>query len=213
MITNFKTYVVHYELLKNRRQNMESALKEKNITFEFIDTFNRENLPKEETIKFINLENHYIANFLSHLEIYKLLVESNDDICLVLEDDSIPQKQFFNKVNKYLMNLPETFDLFYISPGKGNFHIPLRQRRPFKRVYKKENIETSWGGHGASRYADAYFISKKCASILYDDFLINPKKIETTIDWWKNQMIEKFKLNVYWAEPPIIKTNIYETSF
>ena len=48
---------------------------------------------------------------------------------------------------------------------------------------------------------------------MYDEFKNGEKKVDTTIDWWKNQMIEKFNLNVYWAEPTIIETNVYETSF
>ena len=38
-------------------------------------------------------------------------------------------------------------------------------------------------------------------------------EISLTIDWWKNNIIKKNNLNVYWAEPTIIDTNIYETSF
>ena len=149
---------------------------------------------------------------MSHIEIYRIISESSDEYGLVLEDDSIPQSKFIKNVYTYLNKLPKECDLFYKS-WKRELSYPTLKRRPFKKIYKKENKVTSWGGHGASRYADAYFISNKCATVLYDEFKNGEKKVDTTIDWWKNQMIEKFNLNVYWAEPTIIETNVYETSF
>ena len=103
--------------------------------------------------------------------------------------------------------------MFFISPGKNNFHLPWYKRIPFKKVYKKDNIETHWGGHGASRCADAYFISKKCATTLHQEFLNKSKRVDTSIDWWMNQMIDKYNLKIYWAEPTFVDTNLYETSF
>tara|TARA_B100002019_G_C21261137_1_gene596789 strand:- start:515 stop:1156 length:642 start_codon:yes stop_codon:yes gene_type:complete len=209
----FKTYIVHFELLKERKKNLDEAFKNKDFEYKFITSYDRRNLQTEIIKKFENIEKKFIANFMSHIEIYRIISESSDEYGLVLEDDSIPQSKFIKNVYTYLNKLPKECDLFYISPGKGNFHIPLLKRRPFKKIYKKENKVTSWGGHGASRYADAYFISNKCATVLYDEFKNGEKKVDTTIDWWKNQMIEKFNLNVYWAEPTIIETNVYETSF
>ncbi len=213
MNKKFKTYIVHFELLKERKKNLDEAFKNKDFEYKFITSYDRRNLQTEVIKKFENIEKKFIANFMSHIEIYRIISESSDEYGLVLEDDSIPQSKFIKNVYTYLNKLPKECDLFYISPGKGNFHIPLLKRRPFKKIYKKENKVTSWGGHGASRYADAYFISNKCATVLYDEFKNGEKKVDTTIDWWKNQMIEKFNLNVYWAEPTIIETNVYETSF
>ena len=212
MNKKFKTYIVHFELLKERKKNLDEAFKNKDFEYKFITSYDRRNLQTEIIKKFENIEKKFIANFMSHIEIYRIISESSDEYGLVLEDDSIPQSKFIKNVYTYLNKLPKECDLFYISPGKGTF-ISTLKRRPFKKIYKKENKVTSWGGHGASRYADAYFISNKCATVLYDEFKNGEKKVDTTIDWWKNQMIEKFNLNVYWAEPTIIETNVYETSF
>ena len=138
---------------------------------------------------------------------------SNDEYILILEDDSLPKKQFYKKINKYLDELPKDFDLFYISDGKSNFRIPINKRRPFKNIYKKENTQTNWGGHGATKFADGYFISRKCAQNLVNEFNKEDHKIDTSIDWWKNEMIAKYKLNVFWGEPALISTNLYDTSF
>lgn len=211
MIKTFKTYIVHYKLLVNRKENLEKELKKLALNYEFVSLYDRNNLDSKVLNKFKELEGVHIANFISHIEIYKRLINSGDSFCLVLEDDSVPNKKFKKNINNYLDKLPDNFDLFYVSQGKGNFHIPILNRRPLKNIYFKENEETSWGGHGATRFADGYFVSKKCAKKLIEEFESN-NKISKTIDWWKNQIIEKYKLNVYWAEPTIIDTDLYESS-
>jgi GR25 family glycosyltransferase involved in LPS biosynthesis len=132
---------------------------------------------------------------------------------LILEDDSVPEKIFYKNIQKYLKQLPKDFGLFFVSNGKNKFHIPLYLRKPFKKVYKKNNQPVSWGGAGASRNADAYFISKNCAQILYDEFNNENFTTDTSIDWWMNDMIRKHDISVYWAEPILIETNKYESSF
>jgi GR25 family glycosyltransferase involved in LPS biosynthesis len=192
---------------------MVKALEVSNLNYEFISNYDRENLTNEIKNKFSSeLPLYYVANFMSHIESFRLIAEQEHLLALILEDDSVPSDKFLQKSNKYLKKLPEDFDLLYISPGKGNFHIPLYKRRPFKYIYRKEPHQTKWGGHGGSRYADAYFVSNKCAKLMYKEFE-DADKISLTIDWWKNNIIKKNNLNVYWAEPTIVDTNIYETSF
>ena len=210
MKSKFKIYIVHYDRLIDRKANLEKVLIQQDLEYEFISLYDRDNLSNENLARFTSMEKPNIANFLSHLEIYKNLIKNKQNYCLVLEDDSIPVSKFNSKIRKYLNKLPSDFDLFYISPGKGNFHIPLSSRKPFKHVYKKENKKTEWGGHGGTRFADGYFISNKCANVLVNEF--NNNQISESIDWWKNKMIEKYELEVYWAEPTLIKTNLYATS-
>jgi GR25 family glycosyltransferase involved in LPS biosynthesis len=213
MKNNYKTFVIHYKALVERKNVMVKALEVSNLRHEFISNYDRGNLTKEIKDRFTSeLPLHYVANFMSHIESFRLIVEQGHALGLILEDDSVPSAEFIQKSNRYLKKLPDDFDLFYISPGKGNFHMPFYKRRPFKFIYKKESNQTKWGGHGGSRYADAYFVSNKCAKLMYKEFE-DAAEISLTIDWWKNNIIKKHNLNVYWAEPTIIDTNIYETSF
>jgi GR25 family glycosyltransferase involved in LPS biosynthesis len=213
MKNNYKTFVIHYKALVERKNVMVKALEVSNLGYEFISNYDRENLTKEIKDRFTpELPSYYIANFMSHIESFRLIAEQEHPVALILEDDSVPSIKFKQKSYRYLKKLPEDFDLLYISPGKGNFHIPFHKRRPFKLIYKKESNQTKWGGHGGSRYADAYFISNKCAMLMCKEFE-NADKISLTIDWWKNSIIKQNNLKVYWAEPTIINTNIYETSF
>ena len=80
-------------------------------------------------------------------------------------------------------------------------------------MYKKNNRKSSWGGNGASRNADAYFISKKYAKLIYEEFTQPEFITDTSIDWWMNEIIRKYEIPVYWAEPVLIETNQFESSF
>ena len=214
MNNNFKIYIVHYQALKERKKNMEDSLRESEFSYYFEKKFDRRNLNEEDKKKFYgDLKDSYKANFLSHINCYKLLSESSNNFALILEDDSPPDRSFYENIDKYLRKLPSDFGMFFISAGKNNFHIPIYLRKPFKRIYKKEDKPSTWGGAGASRNADAYFISKKYAKILYDEFNHNDFTTDTTIDWWMNDVIRKYDIPVYWAEPVLIETNKFESSF
>ncbi len=214
MNSNFNIYIVHYQALKERKKNMEDSLKESEFSYYFETKFDRRNLNDEDKKKFYgDLKDSYKANFLSHINCYKLLSESNNNLALILEDDSPPDRLFYENIDKYLRKLPSDFGMFFISAGKNNFHIPIYLRKPFKRIYKKDDKPSTWGGAGASRNADAYFISKKYAKILYDEFNHNDLTTDLTIDWWMNDVIRKYDIPVYWAEPVLIETNKFESSF
>ena len=211
---NFEVNIVHYKKLIERKDLITNELNCQNINYKFIDSYERDSLSEEELNKFTNdINNAYKANFLSHIECFNNLINSKYDLMLILEDDSIPKENFYTNINKYLKQLPKNFDLFYISDGKSNFRIPIYKKLPFKYVYKKENKFTEWGGHGATKFADGYFISRKCAQLFFEEFHSDSYKVNTSIDWWKNEMIEKYNLNVYWGEPTLVSTNLFDSSF
>ncbi len=211
---NFEINIVHYKKLKERKEFISDKLNGKKINYKFIDLYDRDTLSEKELSKFTNdINNAYKANFLSHIECFNNLINSKYDLMLILEDDSMLKEKFYTKIEKYLKQLPKNFDLFYISDGKSNFKIPIYKKLPFKNVYKKDNKYTEWGGHGATKFADGYFISKKCAELFVEKFFSNSYKVDTSIDWWKNEMIDKYNLNVYWGEPTLISTNNFESSF
>ena len=142
---DFEINIVHYEKLHQKeKDSLIRELEGKNIKFNFIEKFDREKLTKENLEKFTNdINNAYKANFLSHIECYKNLLESKYNYTLILEDDSLPKQIFYRKINSYLKQLPKNFDLFYISDGKSNFKIPIYKKIPFKNVYfKKISIQS-----------------------------------------------------------------------
>ena len=154
----------------------------------------------------------YIKRFKKFDKVKGIILSGGPSTVTKNKFQNVPKEIFTSNIGKYLKKLPSDFDMFFISPGKNNFNIPFLKRKPFSKVHYKKNIETNWGGHGASRNADAYFISKKCASLLVNEYT-NSDFIDEPIDWWMNSMIDKFNLKIYWAQPTLVDTNLYETSF
>ena len=211
---NFRIYVVHFEELKERKLILEESLKKSGFSYYFETKFNRNNLTNFDLSKFTDdIQDADKANFLSHIKCYEIISKSKEELGLILEDDSSPGDFFYDNINDYLTKLPKDFGLFFISAGKNNFHIPWYLKIPFKKVYKKNNRKSSWGGNGASRNADAYFISKKYAKLIYEEFTQPEFITDTSIDWWMNEIIGKYEIPVYWAEPVLIETNQFESSF
>ena len=84
-----------------------------------------------------------------------------------------------------------------------------------KYIYYKSGEVTKWGGHGATRAADSYFVSNKCAKKL-NNYFKNKKNIDESIDAYLNYVIRELDLIVYWAEPTIVKQgsgNIFKHSY
>jgi GR25 family glycosyltransferase involved in LPS biosynthesis len=216
---SFKFYIVHYDILIDRKQNLLKQFNENQIINEiyFVTDYKRDNICYDD-IKLFNL--NYIsigscAITLSHLLCYYKLVKSNDNFCLIFEDDVIFNNKFNETLLHYISQLPEDWDMFLIGDG-CNLHIPqdiINNKNT--NVFLKDNYPSTWGGNGATRCTDSYLISKKCAHKILLNLNEN-EKICQNIDWWLNGIIRSLKLIVYWAEPTIVtqgtQNGIYKTS-
>ena len=97
---------------------------------------------------------------------------------------------------------PKDFDMLFIGDG-CNLHYEKHKLIPNKNIYQKCLYPTSWGGDGASRCADSYIISKKCANKLCE-YIKKCNKINLPIDWWLNVAARDNDFKIYWAEPTIV---------
>lgn len=52
---------------------------------------------------------------LSHINIWKKIVDNNINRTLILEDDFIFKEDFLNKFNKYIKKAPENFDILFLN--------------------------------------------------------------------------------------------------
>lgn len=213
--------IVHYTPLKNRYKNMKKQLDKYGYKYNFITNFDRENITEEQFNKFDDklLKSKgglaKCANFLAHLECFKMIENSPYKYNLILEDDAILEENFDSKLKLYLSQLPSDYDLLYIGTV-CNLHIPKNKLKKNKFIYYKDrepdprpgNIP-DWGGLGATRAADSYFISKKCAKKL-NIYFKNKNNIDKIIDHYTNFIIRELKLNVYWAEPTIVKQGSHD---
>jgi len=206
-----KIYVIHYKKLVERKKFMLEQFEKHNITnFEFID-IDRDELENYDVSIFEkNYSKSQIAITLSHLQAYKEILAKHSN-ALILEDDAILSDNFVEKLNGYLAQIPENYDMVFLGDGCG-LHIESNFIVPNINVYNTNIREDG----SATRCADSYVISKKCAAniIKYTENL--PLKIKNAIDAWLNSVIYALNLNIYWTEPTIVtqgtETGMFKSS-
>jgi len=201
--------LIHYTKLSKRLPTIINQFKDSSYKLKVIDVCDKEDLTKEELAKFDTdyLSKGEISCFMKHVRVYEsLLANDKIDFSIVVEDDILIENNFDKELNNLINKLPKNFDFVFFGASKLNMHIPLLKRRPFKRMYKKINTPTSWGGNGMSKTTDSYVVSKKGASKILAR--INKSEIlDDALDFWLNQSARELDLNGYWYEPTFTKYN------
>ena len=115
----------------------------------------------------------------------------------------ILDENFKTKLEEYIRQLPEDFDMLFIGDGCG-LHIPKHvTRNSTTNVYLKDNFPSKGGGRGATRCTDSYVLTKKCAQTFLKLKHRNVR-IDKPMGWWMNVMIRNHSMKIYWAEPTIV---------
>ena len=199
-----KIFVLHYSKLTERKNYILEQFKKYNITnFEFIEKYDKDEITDSEIIIFDKTyKKSTMSLHLKHNYVYNLIAENYDN-ALIFEDEVILSDNFLDKLNNYIYQLPEDWDMLFIGNG-CNLHIEAHIIKPDINIYKKCLHATNWGGYGASRCSDSYLVNKKCAIKLCEYIKNLKNKIDIPIDWWINVASRDNNLNVYWAEPTIV---------
>jgi len=194
-----KIFVIHYKKLNERKEFMIHQFNRENITnYEFI-TIDRDELTENDKDKFQkNFSKPLIANFLSHLYVYKQIKNNEIDYNLILEDDAILCSNFSTVLHSYISQFSKDYDAVFIGNGCNisEHHIETSKIITNCNVYK-------YDGDNKCKCTDSYLISKKCASYIVNYFNVFETKIDIPIDWFLNKPLKD--LNVYWCEPTLVK--------
>ncbi len=201
-----KTFICHWEKLKERKKILLEVLQEENLSeYEFITDYDVDNWNIEEIKKKFpkifdlnpkgrTLKNSEISLSLKHIEIINQVAEKYE-YALVLEDDVILCDNFQEEFLKTFEQLPEDWDLGWVGTCCNLYSKPPEGMRISK---------TS-----GSRCTHAYIISNKCAKKILEEL----KYCNDGADFYYNYLIEKYKLNNYWFEPPLaIQNTEFETT-
>ena len=199
-----KIFVLHYSKLVDRKKHILEQFQKQNITdYEFIEKYDKDEITDYESNIFeINYKKSTMSLHLKHNYVYKLIAENYEN-ALICEDDVILCDNFIEKINNYMTQIPQNYDMLFIGDG-CNLHIEQHKLINNQNIYEKNLEPTSWGGDGASRCSDSYIITKKCANKLCE-YINNLKcKINLPIDWWLNVAARDNNFKVYWTEPTIV---------
>ena len=109
---------------------------------------------------------------ISHLRIWKKIVNENISHAMIFEDDCLFDQNFLEFMNS--IELPPGFKIIY--PG-GRFHknftIPSTAMIPINTKVYQHN-DTLWNNHLHERTTHCYIISYECAKFLIELFIIQP---------------------------------------
>ncbi|HCD1256111.1 TPA: glycosyltransferase family 25 protein [Citrobacter amalonaticus] len=156
-----------------------------------------------------NLRNGEIGCTLSHFNLIRKLVASKDEEwSLIIEDDAIPEINFFHFISefedKYLTTEPEVILLGHSKTRKKDLLIqrlkqPLRNYRSINGYAFGENRHISMCG------TVSYLINKAAAEILAD----NEYPYWLADDW---AMFQNMGLHIYHPKTPLIYEDLSYTS-
>lgn len=133
------------------------------------------------------LKNSEICIAEQMFRIYRLVSKSNNQLCLILEDDFVLTENFNHYLNEFLNNLPNDFDCIFMSSCCDL--KPKHNNVVNKYFYEEET----------SRCTTAYLIKKEtCEKIL------SIANYTAPIDWHLNFIKEKLGLKYYWTDPIIV---------
>uniref|UniRef100_A0A6C0EQH4 Glycosyl transferase family 25 domain-containing protein n=1 Tax=viral metagenome TaxID=1070528 RepID=A0A6C0EQH4_9ZZZZ len=211
-----KIFVLHYSKLTDRKRHILEQFKIHNITdYEFIEKYDKSELTENDKKLFEeNYNTSMVSLMLKHFWVYSEISEKYDS-ALILEDDVLLADNFMDKLNNYINQLPEDFDMLFIGNG-CNLHIESNVIIPNKNIYEKCLYPTHWGGDGGTRCTDSYIVSKKGAKQICEYLNNLNYKINQPSDWWLNRALRDTNCKVYWAEPTIVtqgtETGLFQSS-
>jgi len=132
---------------------------------------------------------------LSHISLLKNMIKNNDEFVCVLEDDAILDKQFFEKIQKALNDVPEDWDIIFLGFSCAYSHDNrCKKNDSIKKI--KDNIHSInyiYGSYG-------YLINNKGARKIID----NIYPIWWHVDTMYSFLIQKGILNSYCTIPNLI---------
>lgn len=205
-----KIYILHWNKLIERKENITKELKKEGLTGEFIENYTVQEIHSDKKLsKVFGGMGGTASIFMKQMHALKLISE-NHDYALILEDDVFLCSDFKKRLNDYIKQLPDDWDMFFIGDG-CNLHIPDEYLKNDTNVYLKGNQDKEFprsisqlqGGKGATRCLDAYLVKNSAAKKIVEAF----EKVEnirnTPCDWWMNNIIRHYNFKVYWCEPTI----------
>jgi len=130
---------------------------------------------------------------LSHIKLWNHILTKGYTNVVILEDDCIVPRNFYEKFNDYIKQVPKNWDIIYL--GASN----INATKINKNVLKPNSI-TGTSTHNSGTYA--MLINTKIIPLLLKSHLPIKDNIDQTM---KNVLFKK--MNVYIFNPPLILHN------
>ena len=126
---NYKIYYINMDRSKDRREFMENQFKNLNISFERISAIDGKKLDLNSKLKANSEQNMFahfgkmnygeIGCFQSFIKSYNIISNQKEDFALLLEDDALINRSFFNDFKAILNSI--TIDDYVDITGRKGF--------------------------------------------------------------------------------------------
>lgn len=189
-------YISHYEKLTDRKVYFDKVISTNPLFKRAQVVASNDEIDKQVLLNNSYVDDRTVWHGLKNSEIciaeqmfkiYRLIAKSNNDLCLILEDDFVLTENFNHYLNEFLNNLPNDFDCIFMSSCCDL--KPKHNNVVNKYFYEEET----------SRCTTAYLIKKEtCEKIL------SIANYTAPIDWHLNFIKEKLGLKYYWTDPIIV---------
>lgn len=157
--------------------------------YEFITDYDKDHIPEFLYNRFININENVKSIFSKQIESLKHFLKTEDNICIVVEDDIIFDKNILQKINQVIEELKDDDNYVVFCSDSCNIHT-REQIVPERIVYK---------AHG-TRGLGFQIITRKAAQIIINRF-DTCGIISIPADHWFNQFVNN--INYYYSEPYI----------
>ncbi len=229
-------FIVHYKKLKKRKEYLDKALKDAGIPESHIHWFediDRDTMTPEQLAMYeYNYDRWYelaavwkhynsiprklslpeIACTVTHILIYKYIVDNGIENSIVFEDDCILKENFAERlpiILEYLTDKQNGYDVCYLSDAFGwtvdNFNTHnIRDNKAGLAYLTSLNKNVTSPNIPAykmysSKGGDSFLLSNNGAKMFYDTC----KPFPFAIDWMHTPSIIRNNLKAFWAHPPI----------
>ena len=146
-----------------------------------------------------NLRKGQISCTYKHYLALKDIVENGYEYAVIMEDNIFFKGDVSKRIETYISQLNEYYPDWDIIFDSDWTSYTENQTTQDILVYAKSNDINKFG-HGGTRCAHFYLLTKKCAKKLYDNYL----PFNNAPDWWMNDLFRKLDIKSHWAEPSIV---------
>lgn len=132
-----KVYVINLKRRPDRWDMIKKHFENTGLELNRIDAVDGSLLTEKEVknittpLSFQLASNGMIGCWQSHVNIWKKIVDNNEDRVLILEDDAFPTK-YFDKLEEYWALVPDEWDIVYLGClGSSNIDRALNEKKIF----------------------------------------------------------------------------------
>jgi glycosyl transferase family 25 len=139
-----------------------------------------------------------IGCFISHLRIWKKMVNDNIPIAMIFEDDAHFDERFYEFMES--LEIPENINLLYFGGRfSKNFTIPSHAMEPVNsKIYK--NVTEPWDMRLHERTTHGYIITSRLAKFFINTFDIYDNDV-AVLDFFMVHVLKRLNLTYHSTNP------------